>query len=155
MKEFVTELFSNPIISLVIIAVIMDTFFGVGRAIKQHAFNSSVGIDGAVRKIAMIASIVFLAAIDNIANWNLIAFIPEEIRNYLPESLAVIGLASFFGLLYLAYECVSILKNMTLCGLPVKGVWQCVTKFLSNYTKELPDSDDINEVNYQEAKQNE
>lgn len=142
MKAFVTELFSNTIIRLVIISVIMDTFFGVGRAIKERTFNSSVGIDGAIRKIAMIFSILFLCGIDKLVGWNLIAFIPEQIRNYFPASLVVIGLAEFFGLLYLAYECVSILKNMTLCGLPVKFLWQKVRNFLLTYTDELPDCED-------------
>lgn len=156
MKQFVTELFCNTVIRLVIIAVIMDTFFGVGRAIKKHAFNSSVGIDGAIRKIAMIFSIGFLAVIDKLVGWNLIAFIPEQIRNYFPESFVVIGLTEFFGLLYLAYECVSILKNMTLCGLPVKNLWQNVRKFLLNYTDELPDCEnEEDEFELKEAKQNE
>ena len=35
------------------------------------------------------------------------------------------------------------MKNMYLCGLPVKRVWSTVRKFLSNYTDELPDSDEI------------
>lgn len=35
-------------------------------------------------------------------------------------------------------EIVSILKNMSLCGLPVKKVWRTVKKALSKYTNELP-----------------
>lgn len=156
MKEFVTVLLDNAVIRLVITAVIMDTFFGVGRAIKEKCFNSSVGIDGAIRKIAMIFSIVFLAGIDKVVGWNLIGFVPEEIRTYLPTSLATIGLAEFFGLLYLAYECVSILKNMTLCGLPVKWLWQNVRKFLLKYTDELPDNEsESEEMIMTEAKLNE
>ena len=34
---------------------------------------------------------------------------------------------------------------MYLCGLPVKKVWSVVRNFLSNYTDELPDSDEIPE----------
>lgn len=156
MKEFVTVLFCSTVIRLVIMAVIMDTFFGVGRAIKEKCFNSSVGIDGAIRKIAMICSIVFLAGIDTLVGWNLIGFVPKEIRMHLPTTLATIGLAEFFGLLYLAYECVSILKNMTLCGLPVKWLWQNVRQFLLKYTDELPDNESENEdMVITEVKQNE
>ena len=68
---------------------------------------------------------------------------------YFPESIAVVGLAEFFGLLYLAYEVVSILKNMALCGLPVKRLWQFVRNLLSKYTDELPDSEEL-EVEEQE-----
>lgn len=129
---------SNVIIELVVIAVVMDTIFGAGRAIKQHKFNSSVGIDGAIRKISMLVSLVFLALIDRLVGINLIGFIPEEARAYLPGG--AVGLAEFFGLLYLCYEVVSILKNMALCGLPVKGLWEKVYKFLGKYTDELPDT---------------
>ena len=34
---------------------------------------------------------------------------------------------------------------MYLCGLPVKKVWNAVRNFLSNYTDELPDVDEIAE----------
>lgn len=49
-----------------------------------------------------------------------------------------VGTMEFFALLYIAYEIVSILKNMSLCGLPVKKVWHTVKKALSKYTNELP-----------------
>lgn len=144
--NFITNLLAalaaNVIIELVIIAVVMDTLFGAGRALKQHKFNSSVGIDGAIRKISMLVSLVFLAIVDKLIHINLIGFIPEEVRDYLPQTISVIGLAEFFGLLYLCYEIVSILKNMALCGLPVKKLWETVRKFLGKYTEELPDTED-------------
>lgn len=145
MKELLTSMAGNAAIKLVILAVIMDTFFGVGRAIKQRKFNSSVGIDGAIRKIAMITSLVFLAVIDEVVGWNMIGFLPETTRSYLPESMTAIGIAEFFSILYMAYEIVSILKNMVLCGLPVKNVWKIVKKFLGKYTSELPDDEELEE----------
>lgn len=141
-KILVDALAHNTIIQLVAIAVVMDTLFGAGRALKQHKFNSSVGIDGAIRKISMLVSLVFLAAIDRLVHINLIGFIPEEARAYFPQSISTIGLAEFFGLLYLCYEVVSILKNMALCGLPVKKLWEAVRKFLGKYTEELPDTEE-------------
>lgn len=135
----------NLILRLVFLAIAMDTLFGVGRAIKEHKFNSCFGIDGALRKVSMLVSILFLAVADTLLHINLIGFIPEEVRVYFPESLAVIGLAEFFGLLYLAYEIVSILKNMALCGLPVKKLWQFVREFLGKYTEELPDTEELEE----------
>ena len=141
-KILVDTLAHNTIIQLVVIAVVMDTLFGAGRALKQHKFNSSVGIDGAIRKISMLISLVFLAVIDRLVHINLIGFIPEEARAYFPQSISTIGLAEFFGLLYLCYEVVSILKNMALCGLPVKKLWEAVRKFLGKYTEELPDTEE-------------
>ena len=141
-KILVDTLAHNTIIQLVVIAVVMDTLFGAGRALEQHKFNSSVGIDGAIRKISMLVSLVFLAVIDRLVHINLIGFIPEEARAYFPQSISTIGLAEFFGLLYLCYEVVSILKNMALCGLPVKKLWEAVRKFLGKYTEELPDTEE-------------
>jgi toxin secretion/phage lysis holin len=116
----------------------MDTCFGFIRAIKEHKFNSGFGIDGAIRKTTMLASLAFLLLFDRIVHLNLIGFIPEAARVYLPVDS--IGVAEFFGLLYIAYELVSILKNMTLCGLPVKRLWEMVKKFLTQYTDELTEN---------------
>lgn len=139
MEKIVEALADNEVIKLVIIAIVMDTIFGAMRAVKEHRFNSCVGIDGAIRKVAMVVSLVFLITIDLLIHVNLIGFIPEEARNYFP-AISVIGLAEFFGILYLCYESVSVLKNMALCGLPVKKLWESVRKFLGKYTEELPDT---------------
>jgi len=32
---------------------------------------------------------------------------------------------------------------MTLCGLPIKGIWEKVRAFLTKYTEELPDTDEL------------
>ena len=45
--------------------------------------------------------------------------------------------------LYMIDEVVSIFKNMALCGLPVKKVWEKVREFLAKYTDELPDTDEL------------
>ena len=152
LERVLVALSENLIIELVIIAVVMDTIFGAGRAVKHHSFNSSVGIDGAIRKISMLVSLVFLAVVDTLVHINLIGFVPEDVRGYLPDSISTIGLAEFFGILYLCYEVVSILKNMTLCGLPVKKLWELTRKFLGKYTKELPDTEEQDKCELEEEK---
>ena len=125
-------------------AVAIDTVFGLGRAIKQRKWNSSFGINGAIRKIAMMACITFTALLDAMCHFNLIVLFDQEIVGYLSKiGIVHVGFAEFFGLLFLAYECVSILKNMYLCGLPVKWVWARVYNFLHKYTDELPDTEGI------------
>ena len=89
----------------------------------------------------MLISLVFMLAIDVLIKINLIGFIPEQARTYL--GLDTVGVAEFFALLYIAYEVVSIFKNMALCGLPVKKVWEKVREFLAKYTDELPDTDEL------------
>nr|DAH09665.1 MAG TPA: holin [Caudoviricetes sp.] len=145
MLEKIIEAFAreanNKVIELVVTAVIFDTLFGVIRAAKEHKFNSCFGIDGAIRKISMIASLCCLVAVDMIVKVNLIGFVPEEARKII--GVETIGTAEFFGLLYICYEVVSILKNMYLCGLPVRAIWAAVRDFLTKYTDELPDADEI------------
>ena len=140
LKYMYAEAAHDKLIQLVIIAIITDTVFGMLRAIKDHDFNSCVGINGAIRKCAMILSIILLVIIDYITQFNLIGFLPEEVRRFFGES---IGISEFFEILFLTYEVVSILKNMVLCGLPVKKVWLYVKMFLSKYTDELPDDDEL------------
>ena len=139
--EFIDEAAHNKVIELVILAIVFDTIFGVLRAVKEKKFNSCAGIDGAIRKVAMLISLVFMLAIDMLIKINLIGFIPETARGYL--GLKTVGVAEFFGLLYIAYEITSIFKNMALFGLPVKKVWASVRGFLSKYTDELPDTDEL------------
>ena len=139
--EFIEAAAHNKIIQLVVLAIVCDTVFGVLRAIKEKKFNSCAGIDGAIRKVGMLISLVFMLAIDVLIKINLIGFIPEQARTYL--GLDTVGVAEFFALLYIAYEVVSIFKNMALCGLPVKKVWEKVREFLTKYTDELPDTDEL------------
>ena len=125
-------------------AVAIDTVFGLGRAIKQRAWNSSFGINGAIRKIAMIACMSFMVILDAVCGFNIIKLLPDDVISYLTMiKITHVGFAEFFGILFVAYECVSILKNMYFCGLPVKWVWAKVYKFLHKYTNELPDTEDI------------
>lgn len=139
--EFINTAAHNKLIELVVLAIVFDTIFGVLRAIREKRFNSCAGIDGAIRKVGMLISLVFMLAIDQLIKVNLIGFIPETVRTQL--GLDTVGVAEFFALLYIAYEIVSILKNMALCGLPVKKIWEKIREFLSNYTEELPDTEEL------------
>lgn len=139
--EFINVVAHNRIMKLVVLSIVFDTVFGVLRAIREKKFNSCAGIDGAIRKIGMLISLVFMLAVDMLIKINLIGFVPETIREQI--GLTSVGMAEFFALLYIAYEVVSIFKNMALCGLPVKKVWAVVRAFLIKYTDELPDTDEL------------
>ena len=130
---------NNRFIRIVLIAIVCDTIFGVLRAIKDKKFNSNFGIDGAIRKCGMIVSIFFFVLVDAVIHLNLIGFIPDELLEYM--NVDNIGLTEFFSLLYIIYEAVSILKNMTLCGLPVRIIWDKLKAILGKYTAELPDDE--------------
>lgn len=140
--EFIMEAVANPIFRLVAILIVFDTIMGVLRAIKERRFNSCIGINGAIRKAAMMVSLLFLALADTVLSLNLIGFIPAEAWQAIGMAApARIGMAEFFALLFIAYEVVSVLKNMTLAGLPIKRVWENVKKFLTKFTDEMPDDD--------------
>ena len=126
----------NSFIRILLVAVALDTVLGVGRAIRERRFNSCVGIDGAIRKVMMIFSVVFLMLIDVIARIDVLAMVPREYVELL--GIEKLGMCEFFCLTYILYESVSILKNMTLCGLPVpRRVEHFVESFLANMTGEL------------------
>ena len=116
----------------------MDTILGVLRAIKEHKFNSCVGIDGAIRKVAMLFSVMFLMVIDSMVQINFLFMIPEEYLQYL--GIERLGVCEVFCILYILYEAISILKNMTLCGLPIPAkIKRFLQKFLDDMTEELPE----------------
>lgn len=138
MNELFKFLSSHLVFNLLLYAVILDTVLGVLRAIKYHKFNSSAGIDGAIRKIAMILSVVFLMIVDTMVKIDFLFMIPEEYLQVI--GLERLGICELFCILYIMYEAISILKNMTLCGLPVPARGKrWIQKFLDNMTDELPE----------------
>ena len=138
MEKITLLLNSHMLLKVLLYAVILDTVLGVLRAIKEHQFNSCIGIDGAIRKVAMILSVVFLVYIDTLLKFDLIGFIPDRYVELL--GFTSIGIHELFCLLFVLYETVSILKNMTLCGLPVPAnIKKWIQKFLDDMTDELPE----------------
>ena len=138
MSEIITLFEAHLFFRILLYAVILDTVLGVLRAIKEHKFNSCVGIDGAIRKAAMILSVVFLMIIDSVVQIDFLFMIPEEHLQII--GLERLGICELFCLLYILYEAISILKNMTLCGLPVPmRIKRWIQKFLDDMTDELPE----------------
>lgn len=146
-QETLKLLTGNSFFEILLIAVVLDTILGVLRAIKEHKFNSCVGIDGAIRKAAMLLSVGLLMLVDIIMHINILFMIPEQYIKIL--GIQKLGVCEFFCLLFVLYEAVSILKNMTLCGLPVpEKIKKWIQKFLSDMTDELPEGGKvINEEN--------
>lgn len=139
MRVLMQQFSNNVFIELLMLTICADTLLGVLRAIKFHQFNSSVGIDGAIRKVAMIVCVGILMLADLLIHVNLLAFIPEEYIQYM--GIQKLGMCEFFCLLFTACEALSVLKNMVLCDLSVpKKVEKWLREFLANMTSELPES---------------
>ena len=109
MEKILVLLSSNSFIRILLIAVTLDTLLGVLRAIKEHKFNSCVGIDGAIRKAAMFFSVCLLMATDVIMHINMLGMVPEKYIQIM--GIQKLGICEFFCLLFILYEAVSILKN--------------------------------------------
>ena len=57
MKEYYEIMVHNKGVQLLSIFIILDVIFGVLRAIKERKLNSTIGIDGIIRKVGMIITI--------------------------------------------------------------------------------------------------
>ena len=101
--------FNNIIFYLLIATILLDVFLGSLRALKEKKWNSTVGINGILRKTAMIGSSIFLIIIDSILKIDLLFFIPKEITNTL--KLNEVGIFELFGIMFILYEITSILKK--------------------------------------------
>lgn len=134
-KESMTH---NPFVIMVLLCVAADTFFGCLRAAKYRAWNSSLGINGGIRKVAMIFSVLFLSLADQLVGVNVIGWLPEAAASALGTiGINALGLAEFFCVVYICYEAASILKNMLLCGVPAPaGLQEKMAKWLDQMTDE-------------------
>lgn len=136
MEELIKELHTNSILQLVCIMTVVDTIFGVLRAWKQHAFNSSFGIDGAIRKIGIMVGTLSLFVIDCLLGINFLPFIPEEYLQVI--HLSDVGLTEVFGLMFIIYEATSVLENMLLVGIPIpKNIRTKLETWLEKNTEEI------------------
>lgn len=131
------KLLSNNIyLKSLILFIVFDVIFGVLRALKERKINSTIGIDGIIRKCGMMLSIILCLIIDNIINIDLIVFIPEEIKSYIGINRA--GITFLFNSLYIVFEILSIMKNMVKCELPIpKKIKNILEKILKEFTKEM------------------
>ena len=136
MEELLRELQTNSVLQLVCAMTVIDTIFGVLRAWKQHTFNSSFGIDGAIRKIGIMMGTLSLFAIDCLLGINFLPFIPEEYLQVI--SLTDVGLTEVFGIMFIVYAATSVLKNMLLIGIPIpKNMRTKLESWLEKNTEEI------------------
>lgn len=144
--EFVNSFVNIKSFRVLIVAILFDMTFGILRAIKQRKINSCIGIDGMIRKAGMLLSSLFLYYLDFILELNFIAFIPEDIRNFI--HIENIGIGSLFGILFIVFELLSAMKNMYICELPIPAsVNKFLEKVLTEFTGEIKKEGETNERN--------
>ena len=108
---------NKPLITILLAAIIMDIICGVLRAAKQKVLNSTIGNGGLIQKGAVILTVIFLMWVDFVLHINVIAWLPQELTKLL--NLSHIGLATFFALLFILFELLSIIKNLELIGVKI------------------------------------
>ena len=127
---------NNKILQVLIIFVVLDTTFGFLRSVKERKTNSTIGIDGIIRKCSILFSIVCCIVFDFLIDINLISFIPKDITNSL--NLGKVGIAEVFGFLYCIFELLSIFKNMHKLGIPLPiKLKNFLEKLLEEFTEEV------------------
>ena len=140
MNEYLSILINSDGLKILGIVITLDTIFGILRAIKEKSLNSCIGIDGIIRKVGMLISIIFLMAIDTIIHLDLIGFIPYTVKEIL--NFGQVGIADLFMILFIAFEILSIFKNMILCKLPIpKKLQQFLENAMKEYTGEIKQDD--------------
>ena len=134
-EEYFRELAQNSCFKLLIIFVVFDTTFGILRAIRERKINSCIGIDGMIRKSGMILSSLFLYIIDRLIDINFLGFIPDSFLNLV--GIETVGIGELFGILFIIFESLSVLKNMYKCKMPIpKKLNEWLEKVLTEFTKE-------------------
>ena len=140
MKEYCEIMVHNKGVQLLIIFITLDVIFGVLRAIKEGKLNSTIGIDGIIRKVGMIITICVCILVDIIISIDLIGFIPDKVKEVL--GLSKIGISMLFNILYIVFEILSIFKNMYKCKLPLpKKLKVYLEKILREFTSELKEGE--------------
>ena len=138
------ELLGNKLIQVLVIFIVLDVIFGILRSFKEHKTNSTIGIDGIIRKIAMMFTISFCIILDYIVEIDLIGFVPETIKQSI--NIGRVGTADLFALIYCLFEVLSIFKNMYKVGLPLpKRLKKYLEKLLKEFTSEIKEGEESND----------
>lgn len=138
MKDILNVLINNKSIRVLAIFIVLDVIFGFLRSIKERKTNSTIGIDGIIRKTGMLITIVVAIVLDTMCKIDLIFFIPEDLKQALKINSC--GITLLFNTLYIIFEILSILKNMKKCGIPFpKKLNSFLEKLLKEFTQEVID----------------
>lgn len=135
---FFKNLLNSNGFKVLLVMICLDCIFGILRAIKQRKLNSSIGIDGIIRKCGMLVSTIFIKMIDFMIDLDFLAFVPLGIKEVL--HFEQFGIGSLFALLFIIFEALSVLKNMVICKLPIpKKLQKWLEKALHEFTTEIKD----------------
>lgn len=134
--EFLKNLLNSTSLQILCVVIVLDLIFGILRAIKEKSLNSCIGIDGMIRKVGMLITVIVLAFIDTLVHIDFIGFIPEQAKQVL--HFESVGIADVFNILFVIFEVLSIFKNMILCKMPIpKKLQSYLEKIMQEFTGEI------------------
>lgn len=137
--ELLNYLIRNDSFKILLLLIALDVIFGFLRAIKEKIINSTIGLDGGIRKMGMIITILFFGVIDSITCLDLLGFIPDKITTII--GLKDVGLSQLFIIIFIVYEFLSIIKNMIICKLPIpKKLQSLLENIMKEFTGELEET---------------
>ena len=131
-EKTIDLLINNKNIIFLVIFIVLDVIFGFLRSIKERKTNSTIGIDGIIRKTGMLITIVVTIILDKMVGIDLIGFIPSDLKNSI--GIGKVGITALFNSLYIIFEILSIMKNMRRCEIPLPNK---LNKFLDKLLKEF------------------
>lgn len=128
----------NIFVRILFLTICADMIFGSLRAAKERKWNSAIGIDGGIRKVAMVACVLMLTVVDMIMSVNVLGWLPMEYQEALGNAgIVKLAICELWSLLFICYELTSVLKNLLLCGVPIPaGLRKKLTKWLDKMTDE-------------------
>lgn len=105
---------------IVVLLVIVDFFTGYVKAYLKCQLNSSVGLDGLIRKAMILFSMLVFKLLDEMLNFNLLKVFPSEGLVLLVEmGVEKVGLMEILGVGVVLQEGTSILENLHELGVPI------------------------------------
>ena len=138
---FFENLLNSEGFKILFVIICLDCIFGILRALKQRKLNSTIGIDGIIRKCGMIVATIFIKMIDYMIDLDFLAFVPMAVKEYFQFNQ--FGIGSLFALLFIIFEALSVLKNMVICKLPIpKKVQSWLEKVMKEFTSEIKESEE-------------
>lgn len=111
---------TTKILMIIAILVMVDFITGYVKAYHQCELNSSVGLDGVIRKAMILFSMVVFMLLDGILQFNLISCLPQVALEVMREyEFDKIGLSELLGIGIALQEGTSILENLHELGVPI------------------------------------
>lgn len=125
----------NRMFSIIALLVLVDFLTGYVKAYLKCELNSTIGLDGLIRKAMILLSMIVFALLDHLIGFDLVEWLPEGIHTiFLELNITPIGLTQLFGVGMILQESTSIVENLHEIGVPIpKWLAKRISRVRENY----------------------